>query len=84
VDPEVLLGRLRAGEVRNVRFKDIRRLAEALGFRLQRVRGSHHIFTHPQTREAINLQRVGKEAKPYQIRQLLELVERYSLTLEGK
>jgi hypothetical protein len=29
-------------------------LAEAFGFRLSRVKGSHHIFVHPQVRELVN------------------------------
>ena len=52
--------------------------------RLSRVSGSHHIFTHPQVRELINLQEVNGQAKPYQIRQFLQLVERYSLTFEDE
>jgi len=56
-------------------------LAEAFGFRLSRVRGSHHIFVHPRVQELINLQNVGGKAKPYQIRQFLRLVERYNLTM---
>lgn len=60
------------------------RLAEAFGFRLSRVSGSHHIFTHPGIPELVNLQNVHGQAKPYQIRQLMKLVERYDLKLEGK
>ncbi len=54
-------------------------LAEALGFRLLRVSGSHHIFGHPDIRELVNLQDVGGEAKPYQARQFMRLVDRYRL-----
>ncbi len=32
--------------------------------------------------ELVNLQEVGGQAKPYQIRQVLRLVERYNLLLE--
>jgi predicted RNA binding protein YcfA (HicA-like mRNA interferase family) len=59
-------------------------LAEGFGFRLSRVSGSHHIFTHPDVRELVNLQKVNGKAKPYQIRQLLQLVERYDLRLEDE
>jgi len=45
-------------------------------------RGSHHIFAHPALPEMINLQDVGGEAKPYQIRQFLRLIEKYNITLE--
>jgi hypothetical protein len=57
-------------------------LVEGFGFRLERVKGSHHIFTHPAIPNLINLQEVGGEGKPYQIRQFLRLVERYNLRLE--
>ncbi|HFD38284.1 MAG TPA: type II toxin-antitoxin system HicA family toxin [Anaerolineae bacterium] len=30
-------------------------LVEAFGFRLSRVRGSHHIFVHPNVRELVTL-----------------------------
>ena len=40
-------------------------------------RGSHHIFVHPEVPEPLNLQDIRGQAKPYQIRQLLRLVERY-------
>lgn len=56
-------------------------LVEAFGFRLSRVNGSHHIFVHPNVREIVNLQEVNGKAKPYQIRQFLQLVERYDLKL---
>jgi len=59
-------------------------LVRGFGFRLARVSGSHHIFTHPATPELLNLQEVKGEAKPYQIRQFLRLVERYDLRLEDE
>jgi predicted RNA binding protein YcfA (HicA-like mRNA interferase family) len=70
--------------VRNIAFEDLLRLVEAFGFELRRVSGSHHIFAHPEIPELLNLQEVDGQAKPYQIRQLLKLVERYALGLEGQ
>lgn len=78
-----LLRRLLAGHLRNVAFRDVIGLAEAFGFVRDRVHGSHHILIHHRTTELLNLQEVSGEAKPYQIRQLLALVERYDLRLEG-
>ena len=69
---------------KNLRFTEAVQLAEAFGFRLSRVRGSHHVFVHPTLRELVNLQEVGGKAKPYQVRQLLDLVERYNLQLDGE
>jgi predicted RNA binding protein YcfA (HicA-like mRNA interferase family) len=56
-------------------------LVEALGFKLARVNGSHHIFTHPGVAELVNLQEVNGKCKPYQVRQVLKLVDRYNLTV---
>lgn len=66
-----------------MRFAELVRLAEAFGFRLSRVKGSHHIFVHPKAREIVNLQNAGGMAKPYQVRQLVSIVKRYNLDLEG-
>lgn len=67
---------------KNVRFADMIRLVEAFGFSLARVNGSHHIFAHPDIPELVNLQDVRGQAKLYQIRQFLKLVEEYNLTLK--
>jgi len=69
---------------KNIRFSEMTTLVEAFGFRLSRVRGSHHIFAHPEVQELINLQDVDGKAKSYQVRQFLRLVERYNLTLEDE
>jgi hypothetical protein len=45
-------------------------------------RGSHHIYRHRVIAQRINLQARGGEAKPYQLRQLLDLMERYALGLK--
>ena len=66
---------------KNFRFSDMVTLLEAFGFRLSRSSGSHHIFVHPEIRELVNLQDVQGQAKPYQIGQFLQLVEKYNLKL---
>jgi predicted RNA binding protein YcfA (HicA-like mRNA interferase family) len=48
---------------------------------LSRISGSHHIFVHPKERELVNLQNANGKAKPYQIRQFLQIVERCNLQL---
>jgi len=75
-----ILERILSGS-KNVRFEEVVALAEIYGFRLARIKGSHHIFVHPEVRELINLQNVNGIAKPYQIRQLLKLVELNSLRM---
>jgi len=59
-------------------------LAKSFGFRLNRVKGSHHIFTHPDIHELLNFQDVHGKAKPCQVRQLLQLVEKNNLTMENE
>ena len=66
---------------KNVRFDELVVLVEAFGFRLSRVSGSHHIFTHLKVPELVNLQNQKGKAKPYQVRQFLTLVEQYNLEL---
>jgi predicted RNA binding protein YcfA (HicA-like mRNA interferase family) len=50
----------------SVSFRDLQRLLIALGFRLDRTSGSHHIYLHPDVSRPINIQPAGKDAKPYQ------------------
>ena len=78
---EKLLQKVLSGS-RNVRFGDMVTLVNAFGFRLSRTSGSHHIFSHPGISELLNLQEVHGQAKPYQIKQFLNLIERYNLKME--
>jgi predicted RNA binding protein YcfA (HicA-like mRNA interferase family) len=64
----------------NARFEDVVRLAEAVGFVLTRTKGSHHVFCHldlPQLR--LILQERDGKAKPYQVRDLLRVIEQAGL-----
>ena len=67
---------------KNVRFQDMLTLVKAFGFNIERIKGSHHICIHPDVDRPVNLQEVHGQAKPYQIRQFLKLVERYDLSME--
>jgi predicted RNA binding protein YcfA (HicA-like mRNA interferase family) len=78
--PRKILEKILAGSL-NISFRDFCRLVEAFGFSLSRIRGSHHIFSHPDVSELVNIQEVGGKAKPYQIRQFLKLVEEYNLEM---
>jgi len=80
-DKKKLLQKIISGS-RNVRFREAVRLAEAFGFRLDRISGSHHIFVHPEIPELLNLQNVAGKAKPYQMKQLIKIVEKHNLRLE--
>ena len=62
----------------NIRFNDLRNLLRNLGF-TERIRGSHHIFRKEGVIERINLQRDGAHAKPYQVRQVRQVVLKHAL-----
>jgi len=66
----------------NLRFRDVQTLVTAFGFVLLRVRGGHHIYGRPGIPEQVNLQNRKGKAKPYQVRQFLELIEQHNLSLE--
>jgi predicted RNA binding protein YcfA (HicA-like mRNA interferase family) len=72
------------GGSKNIRFSDMVNLVEGFGFKLSRTDGSHHIFARPDIPELVNLQNVKDQAKPYQIRQFLKLVEKKDLKLEDE
>jgi len=77
-----LWNRISAGELRNVPFRDFCRLIEQFGFELRRVSGSHYIYRHPAVPRPLSLQSQNGEAKPYQISQVLALIEQYRLTMD--
>lgn len=63
----------------NVSFDGARNLLAYLGFE-ESVRGSHHKFTRGDIEELINLQEVeGGKCKPYQVKQMRTVLERYNL-----
>ncbi len=78
-----LLDRLLSGDAdRAFPFDDLCTVLFGLGFS-RRVRGSHHIFTRDGIRDILNLQpRRGGEAKPYQVRQVRDVVVRYGLAIQ--
>ncbi len=64
---------------KNIRFQDMRKLLNDLGFS-ERIKGDHHIFYKDGIEEIINLQplRDGK-AKAYQIKQVRRIILKYKL-----
>jgi predicted RNA binding protein YcfA (HicA-like mRNA interferase family) len=74
----ILLTILSGSADSNILFKDIRNLLLKLGFQ-ERIKGSHHIFYRQGVKEIINLQPKGKKAKPYQVKQVRNLILDYKL-----
>lgn len=74
----ILLRVLSGSSDANIRFAELRGLLSRLGF-AERIKGSHHIFTHPDVAEILNLQPHDSLAKPYQVKQVRALIARYKL-----
>jgi predicted RNA binding protein YcfA (HicA-like mRNA interferase family) len=75
---KMLLKILRGDSDANISFSELRNILLHYGFE-ERVRGSHHIFIKKGVEELINLQRDGKAAKPYQVKQVRRVLVRYGL-----
>lgn len=83
MNPKRLYERILQGSTANVRFSDLTRLIQALGYELRRVRGDHHLFKHPGIEKKVNLQPARNgQAKPYQVAQVAEAIRQYDLELE--
>ena len=76
-----LLQKILAGS-KNIKFSDMVNLVKGFGFNLSRTDGSHHIFVRLNIPELVNLQNLKGQAKPYQIRQFLKLIEKHNLKLK--
>ena len=65
---------LQGNSDKNINFEEIRNLLIALGFQ-ERIKGSHHIFTKENIQEIINIQPTKEnKAKPYQVKQIREVI----------
>lgn len=74
----VLQAVLRGNADANIGFQDLRNLLRFLGFE-ERIRGSHHIFTKEGVEEIQNIQAMGSKSKPYQVKQVRQVIVRYKL-----
>ena len=64
-----------------IRFSELCALLQRHGFTERHRGGSHRIFTNAGVIEILNLQpRSDGTAKPYQVKQVREIFERYSLS----
>jgi hypothetical protein len=62
----------------NILFTDLCQLLKHMGF-IERIRGSHHIFTKNGVEEILNLQPKGNNAKPYQVKQVRNVILKHKL-----
>jgi len=62
----------------NILFADLQSVLDRLGFQC-RIKGDHFIYTKDGIEEIINIQPNGNKAKPYQVKQVRNLILRYRL-----
>lgn len=75
---KLLLQILRGTSDANIPFEGLRSLLVWLGFE-ERIRGGHHIFTRSGVEEILNVQPRGSNAKPYQVKQVRQVILKYKL-----
>lgn len=73
---------LRGRSDANIRFADLRALLRYLGLE-ERVGSSHRLFDKEGIVEVVNLQSRGGHAKPYQVRQVRQLILKCKLGGDG-
>ena len=75
---KLILTLLSGNDDKNFKFDDLVKILLTLDFQL-RINGSHHIFTKNEVVEIINVQPINNMAKPYQVKQVRELIIKYKL-----
>lgn len=76
---KILLTVLSGTSDSNIKFSDLQNLLENIGFECNRVNGSHHIYVKEMVEEIINIQPNGSKAKPYQVKQIRNIILKYKL-----
>ena len=66
----------------NFDFNDLCHVLERAGFARREGKGSHAIYSKDGVEEIVNIQPKGGNAKPYQVKQVRELILKYQLEIE--
>ena len=75
---KLLLSILSGTKDKSLLFSDLQTVLDRLGFQC-RIRGDHFIYTRDDVEEIINIQPVGNKAKPYQVKQVRNIILKYKL-----
>lgn len=67
---------------KNLFFADLQVILKEMGF-TERIRGDHHIYSKSGIAEIINIQPLGNKAKPYQVKQVRNLILKYNLEVKN-
>ena len=75
---KLLLSLLSGTKDKGILFADLLTVLDRLGFQC-RIKGDHFIYTKDGVEEIINIQPVGNKAKPYQVKQVRNIILKYQL-----
>ncbi|MGN1133779.1 MAG: type II toxin-antitoxin system HicA family toxin [Oscillospiraceae bacterium] len=75
---KILLNILSGTKDTNISFSDLQKILTLLGF-VVRIKGDHFIYTKDGIDEIINIQPIGNKAKPYQVKQVRNIILKYKL-----
>ena len=80
---EKLAAKLLSGKSdKNFSFDDLCYVLERAGFHLRRGKGSHRIYYKEGVIEIINVQPRNGKAKPYQVKQVRDLLLKYKIDIK--
>ena len=75
---KLLLSILSGTRDKSMLFADLQTVLDRLGFQC-RIKGDHFIYTKDGVEEIINIQPMGNKAKPYQVKQMRNIILKYQL-----
>jgi len=76
---EKLMARILSGTSdKNIMFADLQKVLERLEFTC-RIKGDHFIYTKDSIEEIINIQPIKDKAKPYQVKQVRNIIVKYKM-----
>lgn len=75
---KLLLSIMSGTKDKSILFVDLRTVLDRLGFQC-RIKGDHFIYTKDGVEEIINIQPTGNKAKPYQVKQVRNIILKYQL-----
>ena len=78
---KLLIKILRGTSDKNIDFEELRNLLIRLGFD-ERIKGSHHILSKEGIEEILNIQSKSGKAKPYQVKQVRNIIVKFQLNLD--
>lgn len=62
-----------------MRFNEVLLVAMAFGLEFKGMKGSHVVYSRCDLKGILTFQNVNGKAKPYQVKQLIDLVDKYNL-----